>query len=312
MQKQKILFTGSLGFLFSNFIRKVAYEKHPYSFCGVDKAIDKKYLNNFYHNKIIENNYLADVSDHHIINNIFDIEKPEIVIHAASFSDNNDSINNTKKCIDTNILGTKVIVDAAKRHNVKKIIHFSDYRVYQESFEDSLIKENHNLKNDSILNISKIAAENIIISSGLNYNVLRISNIYGPRQSNDQIVPSIIKSVYNGEKLSLNYNGMQTLDWMHAFDFSSAMITLLKEGRDNEIYNVGSGQDCSMIEIIQFICNIMNKGHDLISCHGKINDSKYLLDNQKIIKLGWKPMFRLKKGLEETIEWFLANQWALK
>jgi dTDP-glucose 4,6-dehydratase len=308
MQKQKILFTGSLGFLFSNFIRKAAYEKSPYTFCGIDKAVNKGYLNNIYNNKIIESNYLADICDPHIINSIFEIEKPDIVIHAAS----TDSTDN-KQCIDTNILGTKIIVDAAFKNNVKKIIHFSDYQVYQSSDANYNIVESSPLCPNSLSQISKIAAENIVISSGLNYNILRIPEVYGPRQFGDRAIPSIIKSIYKKESIILPCNGIQLLDWMHVFDFSSALLLLLKNAEDNSIYNVGSNQECSTIEIIQFICNIMGRGYDLVSCSGKDQvNLKYVLDNKKITNLGWKPMFKLKKGLEETIEWFLANQWTLK
>jgi dTDP-glucose 4,6-dehydratase len=313
MEKHKILFTGSLGFLFSNFIRKAAYEKYPYTFCGVDKAVSKKYLNNIYNNKIIEANYLTDISDHHIINNIFDIEKPQIVIHAASSQNNQNDFSSIKQCVDTNFLGTKVLVDAAIKNKVKKIIYLSDYQVYQSNLDPNLsIKENHSLYGTSLSSISQIAAENIITSSGLDYNILRICKVYGPRQINNEIIPSIIKSIHNNEAISLPYNGLDTLDWMHTFDFSSALLLLLKEGKNKEIYNISSGQECSVIEIIQFICNIMKSGHHLITCTNDKQNVRYCLDNQKIVKLGWKPMFKLKKGLEETVEWFLANQWALK
>lgn len=309
MQNQKVLLVGSLGFTLSNFIRKAAYEKSPYKFCGIDKVSDKRYLNNIYNNKIIENNYLADIQDEHIIDNIFEIEKPEIVIHASSPLD-----SHSNECITSNILGTKILVDKSVKYGVKKIIYLSSDQVYHplSANLDKKLKESDYLYGKDIHSISKIAAENIISSSGLNYNILRLCQIYGPRQNISQLVPSIIKNIKEESQLTCDFNGLDLMDWMHVFDLSALIINILQNGKDREIYNVSSGQECSPVEITQFLCNILNKGHNLIKFKSNQTSVSYSLDNNKISNLNWKPMFKLKKGLEDTVDWFQVNQWFLK
>lgn len=296
IKKQKILFTGSLGFIFSNFIRKVAYEKEPYTFCGLDKAVNKKYLNNIYNNNIIESNYIANTYDEHIVNNIFDIEKPDIVIHAASVRTNGSHLKDAE-CINTNMLGTKVLIDAAKRTDVKKIFYLTDSAKYS-----------------CLGSITKEAAKDILKISDLNYSILNICNLYGPRQTNDHLVPAVIKTILHKEKLLLPLDGMRMIDWMHVFDFSNALLTILKKSEDNSEYNISAGQELSVVETTQMICNIMKDGHDLLSYTDNKKDKnyKYETNNDRLRELGWRPMFKLKKGIEETVEWYIANQWALK
>jgi len=315
MQIKKVLFTGSLGFLFSNFIRKAAFDKVPYKFSGLDKAQNKSSLNNIYNNKIIETNYLADISDNHIIDNIFHIEKPDIVIHAASYQ-NSTNIFQLKECIDTNILGTKIVSDACKQHGVSRIIYLSSDHVYQPLpiTLDNKLREMDHTSGNSIYSITQAAAENVIISSEVPYNILRICKVYGPRQSPDSFVPSIVKSIMENSTVNVSGNPMESNDWVHVFDFSSALLHVLKNGLENEIYNISSGAECTPLEISQFICNIMKNGYNNIRFeNASMQDPKrYCLDNRKILDLGWKPMFKLKKGLEDTVEWFSNNPWALR
>ncbi len=271
-------------------------------------AFDKRSLNNIYNNKIIENNYLADISDQCTVDNIFDIEKPEIIIHAAGRFD-----GDTQECVKSNILGTQVLVDTCLKHQIKKIIYLSSDKVYKASNSpDSKLLETSPVDGENIHQISQIAAENIIRSSGINYNILRLCNIYGPRQNGSSFIPSIIKSVKNENELTFNFNGLDLMDWMHVFDLSSLLINILQNGKDCEIYNISSGQECSPLEVTQFLCNILGKGHNLFNYTHSKNILNYSLNYNKISDLNWKPMFKLKKGLEDTVDWFQANQWFLK
>ncbi len=250
------------------------------------------------------------MADEHIIDNIFEIERPDIIIHASG-----SPLQSSKDCINSNILGTKVLVDAAIKYNVKKIIYLSSDQVYQplDYNSDLKLKESNSLHGKTMHAISQIASENIISASGLNYNILRLCQIYGPRQSiSNGIVPSIIKSINNKTPLTYSASGLDLMDWMHVFDLSSLILNILHNGKDCEIYNASSNQECSFIEISQFLCNIMQGGHDLIKFESSKNNLKYSLDNGKISSLNWKPMFKLKKGLEDTVEWYQVNQWFLK
>jgi dTDP-glucose 4,6-dehydratase len=101
-------------------------------------------------------------------------------------------------------------------------------------------------------------------------------------------------------------------DWMHVFDHCAAIMAILKNGGDNEIYNIGAGQEFSNLEVIQKICNVMEKGYDLVEHvhdpRGNAHDFRYAVETKKIRSLGWKPNFKFKDGIENTVEWFVANQ----
>lgn len=312
---QKVIFTGSLGFVFSNFIRKASYEKAPYLFCGVDKAIQSKQLNNIYYNKIISSNYLADITDNHIINNIFEVEKPDIVIHGATYIPSDESYLEVKECFNTNVIGTKLLLDACKKYNVSKFVYLSSDKLYASTPVNSSYsaKECDAVLPKSSEHISQFTAEQLIINSGVDYNILRICNLYGPRQDKNEFMIKILKSIKDKKEIYLNGDGSQVFDWMHVFDFSSAMLTILNNKLNNQIINVSSGQECSDLEVAQFICNALKSGHELIKFNkNNIKSNRHSMDNSKLINLGWKPNFKLKTGIEETCNWFELNQWTLK
>lgn len=313
--KSKVLLTGSLGFIASSLIRKSAYEKNDYLFAGIDKACDAKQLNNIYNGKIITNNYLADINDQHIVNNIFQLEKPDIVIHGATYQPVSDHIEETKKCVDTNIIGTQILLEACKQHQVKKIIYLSSDNLYTATETDHPRNCEHNaLDPKNLLQVSQLAAEKLIINSGVNYNILRVSNTYGPRQTLQYLVPKTLSNILNNQKIVVDGDGSYTSDWTHVFDVSSAILTVLKSEISNQFINVTSKQECSQIELIQFICNAVKKGHELIYCDSskKVNHSRCAADNSKLINLGWKPNFKLRQGIQETCDWYNLNQYYLK
>lgn len=314
--KTKVLLTGSLGFIASSLIRKAAFEKENYSFAGIDKASNSKQLNNIYNGKIISNNYLADITDPHIIDNIFQLEKPEIIIHGASYSNPSNTTDEIKKIFDTNVIGTKILLDSAIKHNVQKIIYLSSDNLYPliDNNSDHRFAENDNTSPTSLMQISQSAAERIILDSDINHNILRISNVYGPRQDIKNLVPQTIYNILNNKKIEINGDGSQVLDWTHVFDVSSAILTVLKNNLNNQTINVSSGQECSIMELVHFICNSMKGGYELIYCnaYNKYNHKKHAADNSKLINLGWKPNFKLRQGIQETCDWYNLNQYYLK
>lgn len=314
--KNKILLTGSLGFIASNLIRKSSYDKYNYSFVGVDKATYPKQLNNIYNGKIMADNYIADITDPHIVNNIFQLEQPEIIIHTATYQPKDNSTAEVKNCVDTNITGTKILLEACNKYKVSKFIYLSSDQLYPKLSLNSNVKhtELDNPQPETMLSISQLAAENLIINSGINYNILRLSNVYGPRQEASHFIPKIISKVLSNQKIFIEENGLNTYEWTHVFDVSSAILTILKEELDNQIINLSSGQECSLIEIVQFICNAMKSGHELIYCDADNQSvaNKSINDNSKLITLDWKPGFKLRQGIQETCDWYQLNQYYLK
>lgn len=324
MDKQKILITGTCGFIFSNFVRKLIYlsnkdpEKYPYTVVSIDK-VNTNMANSIYWNKS-HTFHIADITDHHIIDTIFQFEKPDIVIHGAAESAVDDSLSNPNVFITSNVLGTQVIINACLKYDVQKMIYISTDEVYGqlENESDPSWTESSPLNPRNPYAASKAAGELLVKaaheSHGLIYNITRTSNNYGPRQTPNKLIPKVIKCIINNEKIPVFGEGKQIRDWTHVFDNCSAIINILKNGNSNEIYNISANQEFSNIEVIQNICNVIGSGHKFISFVSERpgHDFRYSIDSSKIRNLGWKPQYRLKKGLIDTVEWYINNKWFLK
>lgn len=308
MNKIKCLVTGGMGFIFSNFIRKSIYDKHPYNFVNIDKITQSHLLNSMYTNHEHHTRHFGDVADAHFINIIFEYERPEIVIHAASTQDQNDLIK-------TNVLGTQTIIDACLKWGVKKLIYISSGEVYGPTETPST--EDTQVNPSNTFAASKASAEMLIQaahkSHGLEYNIIRTSNNYGQRQTKDKLIPKTIKHILEDRKIPVFGKGQQLRDWIHVWDHCNAIFTIMKSETSNQIYNVSSNHEFTNIEVVQHICNLLNKGHNLIEyVDDEIKrDIKYSLNSDKIRGLGWKPGFKFTNGLSETLDWYLKNKWYL-
>lgn len=312
MNKKKVLITGSCGFIFGNFIRKAIYEKLPYNFVSIDR-VSNGALNNIYWNKN-HNFYIGDINDQHFIDVVFQFERPDIVIHGAEESLNEESI------INTNVNGTQKIINSCIKHNVEKLIYVSTDKVYGELVDDkkSSWEENNVINPNNLFAASKASGELLVTTAnknnGLNYNILRLSNNYGPRQNVNKFIPNIIKNILNDEKINIYDKGLNIRDWTHIFDTCAAISKILDSGKTNETYNISSNHEFSNLELVQKICNIMKKGHDLISFIPSTSrqDFRRALNNEKLKSLGWESQIKFKDGLEQTIEWYQMNQWFIK
>src|SRR5258708_2661413 len=313
MNKLKLLITGSCGFTMSNFIRRAIYEKMPYNFVSIDKITKSSILNNIYSNKS-HSFYIGDIADKHFVNIIFEYEKPDIILHSAAetISTNSDTI------INSNILGTQTLIDASIKYNVKKFIYVSTYAAYGqlENDKDLPWKEDAALNPRNLYTASKAAGELIVkaanASNGINYCITRSSNIYGPRQSAEKLIPKTIKSILEDKKITIYDQGLQMRDFTHVFDDSSALLKILESGENNSIYNISANQEYTNIEVVNEICNVMGKGHNLISfCDRPGHDFRRAADSSKIRELGWEPKFKFKQGIIQNINWFLTNKFFL-
>lgn len=308
MNKKKILITGSCGYFLGNFIRKAVYEKLPYQFVSLDR-VSANTMNSMYWNKN-HTFYVADVRDQHIIDVIFQFEKPDIVIHGAA------ETLNSSDFISSNISGTKIVIDACIKHNVEKFIYLSTSEVYGKS--DLLCREDSAINPQSLYAVSKYAGEQltkISYQNNLNYNIVRLSNSYGPRQEMMALVPRTIKNILQNKKFDLSNNGLIERDWTHVLDHYSGILRVLNNGSNNEIYNISSNQIFTDIEVIHLLCNAMNRGHDLLvksEVEYKQLEFDSNMDSSKIRNIGWDPKYKLKPGLVETFTWYDANQWFIK
>jgi len=322
---KKVLITGSCGFIFSNFIRMACYdqansENKNYKFVSIDKITKSSVLNNIYQNKS-HAFYIGDVSDSHFMNVVFEYERPDIVIHGAAESFVDDSLKDPNKFIQSNVLGTQVVVNSCIKWGVEKLIYISTDEVYGqlEKETDASWTEDCPLNPRNPYSATKAAGELIVraaqTSYGLPYNITRSSNNYGPRQTSEKLIPKAIKCILNEEKIPLYGKGLQIRDWTYVADNVNAIMTIMKSGKDNETYNISANQEFTNIEVIQSICNAMGKGHSLISFipdPRQGHDFRYSVDCSKLKALGWNSGFKFKEGLVNTVDWFQKNQWFLK
>ena len=324
MSIKKVLITGSTGFIFSNFVRKIIYEsnrnreKYPYAIASVDKVSGNP---NMVYFNTSHSFHIADIRDPHVIDVIFQFERPDIVIHGAAETFVDSSLSDPDSFITSNVLGTQVIVNACVKHKVERLIYISTDEVYGQltSENDKPWTEDAPLNPRNPYSASKAAGELLVkaahASYGLIYNITRSSNNYGPRQTPEKLIPKAIKCIEEGQKIPIYGQGLQIRDWTHVFDNCSAILTVLNQGQPNEIYNISANQEFPNIEVIQSICNAMEKGWNLIefiSDPRQGHDFRYAVDSTKIRELGWKPGYKFKEGIVDTVEWYSKNKYFLK
>lgn len=314
---KKILITGSCGFIFSNFVRKIIYDKQPYSVVSLDR------VNSIDHNSLYWNKnhtfYIADICDQHILDTIFRFERPDIVIHGAAETSTDRSFSDANTFVKANVLGTSNIIEACVEHKVEKLIYISTDGVYGSlSDEGAKPWTEEDLPNPQNLSASsKLAGELLVKTAhkthGLIYNIVRTSSIYGPYQRTNKLIPMIIKHITDNERIPLYGEGQQIRSWTHVFDVNSALVSIIENGQPNQTYNVSADQEVPNIVVAQKICNTLNKGHELIFFNPTPgHDFRRATDSTKLQNLGWKPTYKFKNGIVSTVTWYVTNNWMLK
>lgn len=321
---KKVLVTGSCGFIFGNFIRKAIYDQNQkkekkYAFASVDRVTNNA-VNSMYWNK---NHafHIADIRDEHVMERIFETERPDIVIHGAAETFVDTSLKDPNSFVSSNVLGTQVIINCCLKNNVERLIYISTDEVYGQltSESDEAWTEDSPLSPRNPYSATKAAGELLVQAAhqthGLIYNITRCSNNYGPRQLPEKLVPKAIKCVLEGQKIPIYGQGQQIRDWTFVADNCTAIMAILDKGEPNEVYNISAKQEFANIETINLVCNAIGKGHELISFiedpRGG-HDFRYSVDTTKIQKLGWKPTYKFRDGIRDTVQWYMDNQWFLK
>lgn len=317
--RKKVLITGSCGFIFGNFLRKAVYDKQPYQLISLDR-VSSNAINSMYWNKN-HTFHVADIRDQHVVDTIFQFENPDIVIHGAAESFVDNSLSDTNSFVTSNVLGTQVIINACLKSKVDKLIYISTDEVYGQLTDEAAAswKEDSPLNPRNPYSATKAAGELLVKAAsesfGLKYNITRSSNNYGPRQFHDKLLPKTIKSILENKPIPIYGQGLQIRDWTHVYDNCSALFAILSSGKDNETYNISANQEFTNLEAVQFVCNAMKKGHDLISFledPRKSRDFRYSVNSSKLREIGWKPATKFKDGIIDTVNWYLNNQYFLK
>ena len=308
---KKILITGSCGFIFSNFVKNL--DKYSnYKFVSVDKIIDSYNLRNIPTNHPF---YMGDVANEQFMDNVFKIEKPNFVIHGSAQSFVDDSIKNAQVFVDSNIVATQVMVDLSLKYGVEKFHYCGTDEVYgQLQKGDEAWTEESITKPRNPYSATKLAGELIVYAAsqthGLKYNITRCANNFGPVQPPRNLIPKIITCLINNKPIPIHGNGDNYREWIYVLDHCNAIMKILEDGKDNNIYNIGSGLELSNLEVVEKISIIMNKKPQINFIKDRAgHDKRYSVNFDKLKKIGWKSEFsHFDKMINYTIQWYIDNQ----
>lgn len=328
---KKILVTGGAGFIGSNFVKHTLNKYKEYNIVNLDLLT---YAGNLENLSDIENNerytfVKGDIADRTFIADLFEKEQFDYVVNFAAESHVDRSIEFPEIFVQTNIMGTQVLLDAAKKNwtigkdefgypvykEGIKYLQVSTDEVYGALGKEGMFTETTPLAPNSPYSASKTSADLLVRAYNetfkLPMNITRCSNNYGAYQFPEKLIPLMIANCLNDKQLPVYGDGMQIRDWLHVKDHCAAIDTVLHKGVSGEVYNVGGNNEKANIEIVKLIIKTVGKNEDLIKyVKDRLgHDRRYAIDNTKITtELGWKPEYTFEEGMKETIQWYLDNK----
>lgn len=314
---KNVLVTGGAGFIGSNFINHLLSKRDDLKIINVDSLT---YAGNLENLKQSENNpnyffVKADITDRESINNIFEQYNIDNVINFAAESHVDRSILGSEVFFNTNVMGTNVLLEAAKRFGVEKFLQVSTDEVYGSLGPEGKFSETTPINPNSPYSSSKASADMMALAFqrtyGLPVVITRCSNNYGPFQFPEKLIPLMILNSLNDKNLPVYGDGLNIRDWIYVIDHNKAVELVWEKGKVGEVYNIGANQEMTNIDIIKLILNYLDKPEDLIEFvkDRPGHDRRYAIDSTKIeTELGWKPEFKFEEAIEKTIDWYLENK----
>ena len=326
-----VLVTGGAGFIGSNYVRLILERHADWKVVNVDALTYAGNLENL--GSVMDDPrhvfVKADIRDKQAMEEVFSQHGIDMVVNFAAESHVDRSIMEPEIFLTTNIIGTQVLLEAAKRHwkvfpedkyskeyrEGVRFLQVSTDEVYGALGKSGKFVETMPLSPNSPYSVSKASADLLVRAHhetfGLPVNITRCSNNYGPYQFPEKLIPLMIANCMVGKGLPVYGDGMQVRDWLHVSDHCLAIETVLMKGTVGEVYNVGGNNERANIEIVKLILRTLEKGEELIT-HVKDrpgHDRRYAIDNTKITtELGWTPRYTFEQGMEETIQWYVENQ----
>jgi dTDP-glucose 4,6-dehydratase len=312
----KLLVTGGAGFIGSNFVIYMLKQHPDYQIINVDALT---YAGNLENLKSVEGNpnhtfIKADITEAKAMDALIG-QGVDVIVNFAAESHVDRSILEPDIFVKTNVLGTQVLLDAAKKHGVGKYVQVSTDEVYGSLGETGLFTEETPLAPNSPYSASKAGGDLLVRAYhetfGLPVNITRCSNNYGPYQFPEKLIPLMISKALSDEPLPVYGDGLNIRDWLYVEDHCSAIDLVIHHGRDGEIYNIGGNNERTNLHIVRTILEQLGKPESLIK-HVQDrpgHDRRYGIDPTKIMKeLGWKPKHSFETGIKETIRWYLDNK----
>ena len=315
-----IIVTGGAGFIGSNFIFYMR-EKHPeYRIICLDKLT---YAGNLSTLKSVMacpkfRFVKADICDREAVYQIFEEEKPDMVVNFAAESHVDRSIENPEVFLDTNIKGTAVLMDACRKYGIRRYHQVSTDEVYGDlplDRPDLFFTEDTPIHTSSPYSSSKAAADLLVLAYyrtyGLPVSISRCSNNYGPYHFPEKLIPLMIANALNDKPLPVYGKGENVRDWLYVEDHCKAIDLIIHNGRVGEVYNIGGHNEMANIDIVKMICKELGKPESLITyvADRKGPHSRPPIDPTKIHnELGWLPETMFADGIKKTIQWYLENR----
>jgi dTDP-glucose 4,6-dehydratase len=314
----KLLVTGGAGFIGSNFVRMALTDKFPdfnveqltvldlLTYAGDEENLkpvssDKRY-------KFVK----GDIRDLELAKKL--MQEADQVVHFAAESHVDRSIEGGSEFVSTNVMGTQVLLDAAKSTNIKRFVHVSTDEVYGSISEGSW-PEDHPLLPNSPYSASKAGSDLLVRAYNRTHKldtvITRCSNNYGQYQFPEKVMPLFITNIIEDKKVPLYGNGLNIRDWLHVDDHCRGIALALTKGRAGEVYNIGGGTELTNVELTHKILKAMGVGEEFIQPveDRKGHDLRYSVDISKINKeLGYSPQVNFEEGLQQTINWYKNNE----
>src|SRR5436309_6522676 len=315
----RILVTGGCGFIGSNFIRYILQHYKPEYVTNVDVLTYAGNIANL--EGVIEEHgeryefFKADIANADLMDALMTEHQFYAVINFAAESHVDRSINDPLNFIHTNVIGTSVLLECARRHGVQRFIQISTDEVYGSLGSMGKFTEQSSLDPSSPYSASKAGADLLALASHKTYGqevlVTRCSNNYGPYQFPEKLIPLMIIKALRDEALPVYGDGLNVRDWIHVDDHCAGIVAALFEGKPGVIYNFGGRKEMVNLDTVKLILQKLGKPESLISfvTDRLGHDRRYAIDSSFAEgKLNWKPRRTFKEGLEETIQWYIDNQ----
>lgn len=312
----KLLITGGCGFIGSNFVRHILHKYPEYKVVNIDALT---YAGNPENLKDIKSNsrysfVKCRIEDGNLVKDL--VHDADCVVHFAAESHVDRSIMDAHPFLITNVIGTNVMLNAARDARIKRFIHISTDEVYGTLGDEGIFTEETPLKPNSPYAASKASGDMLVRAYHETYGfpaiIVRPSNNYGHYQFPEKFIPLMITNLIDDKPIPVYGEGKNVRDWLFVEDNCKAIDAVLHKGRDGETYNIGGNAEMRNIDIAEKVLNIMGKNERLITFvkDRPGHDYRYALDNSKIIReLGWRPSADIEKLLEKTIGWYKDNEW---
>ncbi|MBN1236728.1 MAG: dTDP-glucose 4,6-dehydratase [Methanotrichaceae archaeon] len=307
----KLLITGGAGFIGCNFVRHILEEHAGYDVVVLDKltyAGRRENLQDVLPDITFVQGDICNKDDVALA-----MQGCDAAVNFAAETHVDRSITDAGSFVRTNVLGTHVLLEAARKMCLEKFVQIGTDEVYGSAFSGSF-NEFDSLNPSSPYSASKAGADLLsrayFTTFGLPVSITRSSNNFGPYQFPEKLIPLFILRARNGERLPVYGTGQNVRDWLYVRDNCSAIDLVLHKGLAGEIYNIGGGNELTNLDITKKILSLLNRSEDLIEHVGDRlgHDFRYSIDCNKIRDLGWKPKSSFEDALRDTVEWYLKNE----